>query len=132
MPWFPSTFRIMTSLFDHDLAPRVCQKKHGRSFRQETRWDREARPCRVPSMQGSWPHNRSVGAPSDGDIDGRSLQIEGAITWGLARGTARRRGQLRGADAGALARADPAADVIRSYHAPLSPHPERLTTIKTR
>src|SRR5881409_331463 len=103
MPWFPSTFRIMTSLFDHDLAPRVCQKKHGRSFRQETRWDREARPCRVPSMQGSWPHNRSVGAPSDGDIDGRSLQIEGAITWGLARGTARRRGQLRGADAGALA-----------------------------
>src|SRR2546428_11121778 len=100
MPWFPSTFRIMISLFDHDLAPRVCQKKHGRSFRQETRWDREARPCRVPSMQGSWPHNRSVGAPSDGDIDGRSLQIEGAITWGLARGTARRRGQVRGADAG--------------------------------
>src|SRR5437667_3760896 len=32
MPWFPSTFRIMTSrimtsLFDHDVAPRVCQKK---------------------------------------------------------------------------------------------------------
>jgi len=52
---------------------------------------------------GSWSHNRSVGAPSDVDIDGRSLQIERAITWGLARGTARRRGQLRGADAGALA-----------------------------
>ncbi len=81
---------------------------------------------------GSWSHNRSVGAPSDVDIDGRSLQIERAITWGLARGTARRRGQLRGADAGALAGADPAADVIRSYRAPLSPHPECLTTIKTR
>ena len=36
---------------------------------------------------GSWPHNRSVGAPSDVDIDGRSLQIERAITWGQIKTT---------------------------------------------
>src|SRR3989442_10080389 len=102
MPWFPSTFRIMTSLFDHDLAPRVCQKKHGRSFRQETRWDREPRPCRVPSMQGAGLTTEALALRAM-CTSTAALQIERAITWGLARGTARRRGQLRGADAGALA-----------------------------
>src|SRR6266700_6200496 len=88
---FPSSFRIMISLFDHDLAPRVCQKNRTK-FPAGTRYDKEVR-ARFGNA-GSW---RSVGAPSDVDIDGRSLQIEGAITWGPARGTARRRGQLRGA-----------------------------------
>src|SRR5882724_3222652 len=53
MPWSPSTFRIMTSLFDHDVAPRVCQKKSRTQFPGGTRWDRGARPCRVPALQGA-------------------------------------------------------------------------------
>src|SRR3989442_14980164 len=77
MAWCSSTLRVMISLFDHDLAPCVfTKKKHGRSFRQRTRWDREH--CRAGFLQcremASQPRCWS-------------LQIERAISWGQIKTT---------------------------------------------
>jgi len=75
-----STFRIMISLFDHDVAPRVSQKKTD-AVPGGTRWDRGARPCGFLQCRELVSQPKPLALRGRWTSIGRSLQIEARDHW---------------------------------------------------